>query len=83
MRRLISPAALAFLLVVVVTVPAAADKAKSLYSQGQDAEARQNYEAAYDFYRQAYELKPKDLSLGQEQKLHLQEVLVAGATDRD
>src|SRR5690348_8120723 len=61
MRRLISPAALAFLLVVVATVPAAADKAKSLYSQGQDAEARQNYEAAYDFYRQAYELKPKDL----------------------
>src|SRR5690348_3845194 len=61
MRRLISPAALAFLLVVVATVPAAADKAKSLYSQGQDAEARQNYEAAYDFYRQAFELKPKDL----------------------
>jgi general secretion pathway protein D len=61
MRRLISPAALVFLLVVVATLPAAADKAKSLFNRGQDAEARQNYEAAYDFYRQAYELKPKDL----------------------
>ena len=61
MRRLIRPAAIAFLVVAVATLPAAADKAKSLYNEGQDAEARQNYEAAYDFYRQAYELKPKDL----------------------
>jgi general secretion pathway protein D len=61
MRRLITPAAMVVLLIVVGALPAAADKAKSLYNQGQDAEARQNYEAAYDFYRQAYELKPKDL----------------------
>jgi len=61
MRRLISPAATVLLLIVVGVLPASADKAKSLYSQGQDAEARQNYEAAYEFYRQAYELKPKDL----------------------
>jgi general secretion pathway protein D len=61
MRRLITPAATVFLLIVVGALPAAADKAKSLYNEGQDAEARQNYEAAYDFYRQAYELKPKDL----------------------
>jgi general secretion pathway protein D len=61
MRRPIFPAALILLLVIVATLPAAADKAKSLYNQGQDAEARQNYEAAYDLYRQAYELKPKDL----------------------
>lgn len=61
MRRLITPAATIFLLIVVTTLPAAADKAKGLYKQGQDAEARQNYEAAYDLYRQAYELKPKDL----------------------
>ena len=61
MKRLISPAATALLLIFVASLPAAADKAKSLYNQGKDAEARQNYEAAYDFYRQAYELKPKDL----------------------
>jgi general secretion pathway protein D len=49
------------LLVVVAILPAIADKAKTIWEKGQDAEARQNYEAAYDFYRQAYELKPKDL----------------------
>jgi len=60
MRRLLRPALL-LLLVAVVTLPAAADKAKDLYKQGQDAEARQNYEAAYDLYKKAYDLKPKDL----------------------
>src|SRR5712671_4441305 len=60
MRRLMRPALL-LLLVAVVTLPAIADKAKSLYIQGQDAEARQNYEAAYDLFRQAYDLKPRDL----------------------
>ena len=42
-------------------VLAFADQAKSLYEKGSDAEARQNYEQAYDFYKQAYNLKPKDL----------------------
>src|SRR6266516_1289176 len=61
MSRLMRPA-LSLLLVAIVTLPAvAADKAKDLYAKGQDAEARQQYEAAYDFYKQAYELKPKDL----------------------
>lgn len=32
-----------------------------LYEKGQDAEARENYEAAYNLYKQAYNLKPKDL----------------------
>ncbi len=60
MRRLMRPAL--FLWLVAVTLPAvAADKAKDLYAKGQDAEARQQYEAAYDFYKQAYDLKPKDL----------------------
>jgi general secretion pathway protein D len=59
--RLIRPAAIA-LLVVAATLPiGAADNAKSLYNKGKDAEARQNYEAAFDFYKQAYELKPRDL----------------------
>lgn len=61
MTRLIRPAAVV-LLVLAVTLPSAADKAKSFYHKGKDAEARQNYEQAYDYYKQAYELKPKDLS---------------------
>ena len=60
MRRLMRPAVL-LLLVAIVTLPAIADKAKSFYDKGRDAEARQNYEAAYDFFKQAYDLKPKDL----------------------
>src|ERR1700724_178914 len=60
MRRLKRPALL-LLLVAVVTLPAIADKAKDLYSKGQDAEARQQYEVAYGFFKQAYDLKPKDL----------------------
>jgi general secretion pathway protein D len=60
MKRSMRPALL-LLLVAVVTLPAIADKAKSLFVQGQDAQARQNYEAAYDLYRQAYDLKPRDL----------------------
>jgi general secretion pathway protein D len=60
MTRLMRPALL-LLLVAVVSLPAIADKAKDFYAKGQDAEARQNYEAAYGFFKQAYELKPKDL----------------------
>lgn len=37
------------------------DSAKVLYDKGQDAEARQNYEQAFDYFKQAYNLKPKDL----------------------
>jgi general secretion pathway protein D len=59
MRRL-KPAAV-LLLVVIAILPAIADKAKSLYDKGQDAEARQNYEQAYEFFKQAYDIKPKDL----------------------
>jgi general secretion pathway protein D len=59
MRRL-KPAAVV-LLVVLAILPAIADKAKNLYEKGQDAEARENYEAAYDLYKQAFDLKPKDL----------------------
>src|ERR1700689_2519806 len=59
MRRLM-PAAVG-LLVVLAILPAIADKAKGFYEKAEDAEARQNYEAAYDLYKQAYDLKPKDL----------------------
>lgn len=54
--------AVVVLLVLIAILPAAADKAKSLYLKGKDAEARQNYEQAYDFYKQAYGLKPQDTS---------------------
>jgi len=60
MRRLMRPALL-LLLVAVATLPAIADKAKTLYSKGEDAEARQKYVEAYEFFKQAYDLKPKDL----------------------
>jgi general secretion pathway protein D len=48
-------------LAVVVTLAFAADNAKSVYQKGKDAEARQNYEQAYDLYKQAYGLKPQNL----------------------
>jgi general secretion pathway protein D len=48
-------------MVLALVLPAAADKASSLYKRGQDAEARLDYEAAYDFYLQAWRLKPKNL----------------------
>jgi general secretion pathway protein D len=49
------------LLVLTLALPAAADKAKSFYEKGRDAEARQNWVQAYEFFKQAYDLKPKEL----------------------
>ncbi len=63
MRRLIRPA-LFVLVMGCLSLPAFAkkiDSAKALYEKGQDAEARQNYEQAFDYFKQAYNLKPKDL----------------------
>src|SRR5579864_4521492 len=60
MRRLMRPAVL-LLLVAVVSLPAIADNPKDLYAKGQDAESRQQYEAAYTFFKKAYDLKPKDI----------------------
>src|SRR4051812_38212991 len=60
MRRPLRPA-LYLLLVAFAALPALADKAKDLFDKGRDAEARQQYEAAFGFFRQAYQLKPKDL----------------------
>jgi len=53
--------ATAVLLVLTLALPAAADKAKSFYEKGRDAEARQHWEQAYEFFKQAYDLKPKEL----------------------
>ena len=59
MKRLTPP--VWFVLLLFLSVSAFAEQAKSLYDKGSDAEARQNYEQAYDYYKQAYALKPKDL----------------------
>jgi general secretion pathway protein D len=54
---------LALLLVLAVSVLASSDKqAKALYQKGKLAEARQDYISAYNFYHQAYQLKPTDLT---------------------
>jgi general secretion pathway protein D len=34
---------------------------RRLYAKGQDAEARQNYEQAFEYFKQAYDQKPKEL----------------------
>ena len=49
---------LVLLVALFATLPAFADKAGSLYSKGQRAEARQNYEEAYQDFKQAYDLHP-------------------------
>jgi general secretion pathway protein D len=63
MRRLIFPALFVVLLLSLrlPVVGKSADSAKSAYAKGVDAEARQNYEQAFDYFKQAYSLKPKDL----------------------
>src|ERR1700744_1276675 len=39
----------------------AAESAKTLFQKGVKAEARQDYEAAYDFYKAAFQQKPEEL----------------------
>src|ERR1700683_2581123 len=63
MRRLILAAPFVLLLLCLQPAVLAAkhDSAKALYDKGTDAEARQNYEQAFDYFKQAYDQKPKDL----------------------
>ena len=61
-KRWVYPAVVVALMLAMVLAAAAADSAKSLFAKGKEAEARQNYEQAYDFYKQAYDLKPTDLA---------------------
>ena len=54
---------LTLLAVLAVSAFASADKeAKQLFQKGKDAEARQDYISAYNFYYKAYQLKPTDLT---------------------
>src|SRR6266487_6211789 len=46
---------------IPATIPAlAADQARSLYKQGREAEARQQYEEAYRDFKKAYDLHPEN-----------------------
>jgi general secretion pathway protein D len=63
MTRLMRPAlSVLLILLFVPLVGTAADSAKKLYAQGEDAQARQDYEKAYDFFKKAYDLQPKNLN---------------------
>jgi general secretion pathway protein D len=53
-------ATLTFLLIFAAFL-SAAESAKSLFQKGVKAEARQDYEAAFDFYKAAYQQRPEDL----------------------
>ncbi|PSH04505.1 MAG: hypothetical protein CXZ00_06700 [Acidobacteria bacterium] len=53
---------LVLLIFLLATLPAIGDEAKSLYSKGRKAEDRQQYEEAYKFYKQAYDLHPEDIA---------------------
>ena len=61
MSRCKRAAALILALFFLLPAAALADQAKKLYNAGRAAEARENYEAAYDFYSKAFDLKPSDI----------------------
>src|ERR1700682_197375 len=48
-------------LVLFASLVAAGQSAKSLFNKGADADARQDYETAYEYYKAAYDKNPKDL----------------------
>jgi general secretion pathway protein D len=60
MRSLLRPAA-CLLVVLVGTLPLLADSARTNYNKGRDAEQRQDYERAFEYYQAAFRQKPKDL----------------------
>ena len=55
-----SRAFLAILLSFAIAIPAYANKAETLYKDGQKAESQNNYDAAYEAYTQALSLEPKN-----------------------
>ena len=58
MRRVRAVSAL--IVVLILTLPALADKANSAYKAGVEAEVNNKIDAAYEAYKRAYDLKPKD-----------------------
>jgi general secretion pathway protein D len=61
MRRLFQFAALMLILVVAAPPLPADDSPRVLYNKGKDAEARQQYEDAFNYFEQAWNKKPKEL----------------------
>src|SRR5882672_7136733 len=49
------------ILFVLTAFLSAGESPKSLYQKGTKAEARQDYEAAYEYYKAAYDQKPTEL----------------------
>src|SRR5215472_12079025 len=47
--------------IILSSCLATAESPKSLFNKGVKAEARQDYEAAYEFYKEAYDKRPDDL----------------------
>ncbi|MGZ4874322.1 MAG: cohesin domain-containing protein [Candidatus Angelobacter sp.] len=58
MRKVTATLTILFLFAAFLS---AAESAKSLYQKGTKAEARQDYEAAFEFYKAAYQQKPDEL----------------------
>ena len=58
MRKVTATLTILFLFAAFLS---AAESAKSLFQKGTKAEARQDYEAAFEFYKAAYQQKPEDL----------------------
>ena len=61
MKRIMRPTIFVLLILCLRLPGLAADSAKKLYDKGYDAQARQDYEKAYEFFKQAYDLQPKDI----------------------
>lgn len=47
--------------VIFAAILSAADSAKTLFDKGVRAEARQDYEAAFEFFKAAYQARPEEL----------------------
>ena len=58
MRKVTATLTILFLFAAFLS---AAESAKSLFQKGAKAEARQDYEAAFEFYKAAYQQKPENL----------------------
>src|SRR6478752_4876889 len=58
MRKVTATLTILFLFAAFLS---AAESAKTLYQKGAKAEARQDYEAAFEFYKAAYQQKPEEL----------------------
>ena len=63
MTRLMRPALLVLLVLCCLNAAGKEkDSAKALFAQGTDAQARQDYEKAYECFKKAYDLQPKNLN---------------------